>query len=157
VHEVAILFLNSLLASAEAFLGRKPTGLVISVPSASPNSHHHNTSSHPASLSLWTHAQYTALLAAARATSIPVLQLLESAGATTLSLSSVSPDADLTTLIVDLGQSGLPLTLLAMRAGLAHALAESHDESVSGRMIDDALLKFFAKDFTKKLKTPLIC
>jgi heat shock protein 1/8 len=43
-----------------------------------------------------------------------------------------------------------------MRAGLAHALAESHDDSVSGRMIDDALLKFFAKDFTKKLKTPLV-
>jgi heat shock protein 1/8 len=86
VHEVAVLFLNSLLASAEAFLGRKPTGLVVSIPSASPDFQHYDTSSYTTSSSLWTHAQHTALLAAC-ATSVPVLQLLESAGATTLSLS----------------------------------------------------------------------
>ena len=140
------LFLRSLLQSAEAFLGKPVDGAVLTVPGwfASP--------------------QLDALREAASAAGIRVLQLLEDAGAAALCAASnastttttdVGPDR--TQLVVDLGASSLSLSLLAVRQGLFHHLTQPahHLEDVGGDAIDDRLLKFFAKDFTKKTSVPL--
>jgi molecular chaperone DnaK (HSP70) len=152
--EVTTLFLRSLLQSAEAFLGKDVDGAVIAVPG------------------WFSPGQLDALHEAAESAGIRVLQLLEDAGAAALcaaanadpsasastvatgAQSSVGPDR--TQLVVDLGASSLSLSLLAMRQGLFHHLtpAAYHPE-VGGDAIDGRLLKFFAKDFTKKTSVPL--
>ncbi len=89
---------------------------------------------------------------------IDVLQYLDEASAASL-ISVTSPakklDADRNTLLVDLGQSALSLSLLSIRHGLVYSIASAYDTTVGGEKIDAKLLKFFAKDFTKKTKTPL--
>jgi molecular chaperone DnaK (HSP70) len=141
VSEVAIIFLGSLLQSAEEFLGRKIAGAVISVPS------------------WFNDAQREALSNAAEQAGIHVLQLLDDAGAVAVCTSESTDDVpvpnDRTQLIVDFGASSLELSLLSIREGLAYSLATLSDSSIGGDEIDSKLIKFFAKEFTKKTKTPL--
>ncbi|KAH7907173.1 Hsp70 protein-domain-containing protein [Hygrophoropsis aurantiaca] len=139
VSEVATIFLGSLLQSAEDFLGKKIVGAVISVPS------------------WFDDAQRDAVTKAAEEAGIKVLQLLDDSGAVTVCTSEGAEDisADRTQLIVDLGASSLELSLLSVREGLAYSLATLTDSSVGGDEIDSKLIKFFAKEFTKKTKTPL--
>ncbi|KAI0055330.1 actin-like ATPase domain-containing protein [Artomyces pyxidatus] len=139
--EVTVIFLKSLLQSAEDFLGKKVDGAVITVPS------------------WFADNQLEALRKAAHAAGINVLQLLEDAGAAAVTTTS-GPQAaglnpDRTQLVVDLGASSLSLTLLSIRHGLFHPLASSFDPTIGGDQIDNKLIKFFAKEFTKKTKTPL--
>ena len=133
------MFLRSLVKSAEDFLGRKVQGAVITVPT------------------WFGEEQKTALEQAAADADLVVLQLLEEAGAavvaTTSNASALAEDR--TQLVVDLGASGLELSLLSIRQGLAFSLATLSDHSHGGDAIDDKLIKFFAKEFTKKTKTPL--
>jgi heat shock 70kDa protein 1/2/6/8 len=144
--DVTTLFLRSLLQSAEAFLGKPVDGAVLTVPG------------------WFAPVQIDALQEAASAAGIRVLQLLEDAGAaascatanaSTVQSSGVGPDR--TQLVVDLGASSLSLSLLAVRQGLFHHLTPPahHLEDAGGDAIDDRLLKFFAKDFTKKTGVPL--
>ncbi len=147
--DVTTLFLRSLLQSAEAFLGKPVDGAVLAVPG------------------WFAPVQLDALQEAASAAGIRVLQLLEDAGAaalcaaenasttTTTQPSGVNPDR--TQLVVDLGASSVSLSLLAVRQGLFHHLTPpaNHLEDIGGDAIDDRLLKFFAKDFTKKTSVPL--
>ncbi|OSD05568.1 actin-like ATPase domain-containing protein [Trametes coccinea BRFM310] len=141
VSEVTTIFLKSLIKSAEDFLGKKVQGAVITIPT------------------WFEQAQKDALEKAANDAGITVLQLLEEAGAATVcTTSGPVPEGlsvDRTQLIVDLGASGLSLSLLSLRDGLAHSLATLSDHTVGGDAIDDKLVKFFAKEFTKKTKTPL--
>lgn len=142
VSEVTTLFLKSLLQSAEDFLGKKVDGTVISVPA------------------YFDDAQRAALKKAAEDAGVTVLQLLDEAGAAAVATSDLSqPTAtseDRTQLIVDLGASSLELSLTSMREGLAYSLASSSDPMFGpGDLIDSKLIKFFAKEFTKKTKTPL--
>ena len=142
VSEVTTLFLKSLLQSAEDFLGKKVDGTVISVPA------------------YFDDAQRAALKKAAEDAGVTVLQLLDEAGAAAVATSDLSqPTAtseDRTQLIVDLGASSLELSLTSMREGLAYSLASSSDPMFGpGDLIDSKLVKFFAKEFTKKTKTPL--
>ncbi|KAL6305706.1 actin-like ATPase domain-containing protein [Sparassis latifolia] len=142
VSEVTIIFLKSLVQSAEDFLGRKVQGAVISVPA------------------WFEEAQKVALEEAAAEAGINVLQLLEEAGAAAVTTTFGPPaeglKADRTQLLVDLGSSGLELSLLSIRDGLAYSLATLSDHSVGGDAIDNKLMKYFAKEFTKKTKTPLV-
>ena len=62
---------------------------------------------------------------------------------------------DRTQLIVDLGSSSLSLTLLQISDGLFHPLASSYNHALGGNSIDDRLVKYFAKEFTKKTKMDL--
>lgn len=133
------MFLASLLQSASDFLGKKITGAVISIPA------------------WFSETQKSALEVAAKEAGITVLQLIEDAGAvaaTTTALPSTLP-ADRTQLIIDLGSSSLALSLLSIRDGLASVLASSSSSSIGADQIDDKLIEFFAKEFTKKTKTPL--
>ncbi|KAI0280906.1 Hsp70 protein-domain-containing protein [Russula aff. rugulosa BPL654] len=147
--DVTMLFLRSLLQSAEAFLGKPVDGAVLTVPG------------------WFAPVQMDALQEAASAAGIRVLQLLEDAGAaalcaatntgTTATAQSSSVGPDRTQLVVDLGASSLSLSLLAVRQGLFHHLTSPahHLEDAGGDAIDDRLLKFFAKDFTKKTSVQL--
>ncbi|CAL1697107.1 unnamed protein product [Somion occarium] len=140
-QEVTTIFLKSLIQSAEDFLGKKVQGAVISIPA------------------WFSDAQKAALEKAAADAGLVVLQLLEEAGAAVVASNSgpqaeALPD-DRTQLVVDLGASGLELALLSLRHGIAHSLATISDHTVGGDYIDDKLIKFFAKEFTKKTKMPL--
>ena len=143
--DVTTIFLRSLLQSAEAFLGKPVDGAVLSVPG------------------WFAPVQLDALQEAASAAGIHVLQLLEDAGAAALcaaahaSTTTTDVGPDRTQLVVDLGASSLSLSLLSVRQGLFHHLTPPahHLEDVGGEAIDDRLLKFFAKDFTKKTSVPL--
>ncbi|KAL1940510.1 hypothetical protein VTO73DRAFT_7945 [Trametes versicolor] len=141
VSEVTSIFLKSLIQSAEAYLGKKVQGAVITIPT------------------WFEQAQKDALEKAANDAGITVLQLLEEAGAAAVSTTSTAlPEglaADRTQLLVDLGASALSLSLLSIRDGLVHSLASLTDHTVGGDAIDDRLVKFFAKEFTKKTKAPL--
>ena len=141
VSEVTTIFLKSLIKSAEDFLGKKVQGAVITVPG------------------WFEQAQKDALEKAANDADITVLQLLEEAGAAAVTTTSGPPpeglSADRTQLLVDLGASALTVTLLSIRQGLAFSLATLSDHTVGGDAIDDRLIKHFAKEFTKKTKTPL--
>ncbi|TCD61519.1 regulator protein, partial [Steccherinum ochraceum] len=140
--EVTTIFLKSLIQSAEDFLGKKVTGAVISVPN------------------WFSDAQKAALEKAATEAGVVVLQLLEEAGAVAVTTTTEVWQAqeishDRTQLVVDLGSSGLELSLLSIRQGLASIIATLSDHTVGGDYIDNKLIKFFAKEFTKKTKTPL--
>ncbi|THH30250.1 hypothetical protein EUX98_g3926 [Antrodiella citrinella] len=140
--EVTSIFLKSLVQSAEDFLGKKINGAVISVPN------------------WFSDAQKAALEKAASDAGIVVLQLLEEAGAVAVTTTTEVWEAegisqDRTQLIVDLGSSGLELSLLSIRQGLAYTIATLSDHTVGGDYIDNKLIKFFAKEFTKKTKMPL--
>ncbi|KAF8264054.1 Hsp70 protein-domain-containing protein [Lactarius quietus] len=143
--DVTTLFLRSLLQSAEDFLGKRVDGAVLTAPD------------------WFAPEQIDALHEAAEAAGIRVLQLLEDAGAAAFCAASgngavetTSASPDRTQLVVDLGASSLALSVLAVRQGLFHHLTPStyHDD-LGGDAIDDRLLKFFAKDFTKKTSMPL--
>ena len=140
VTEVTSIFLKSLLKSAEDFLGKHVDGAVISVPP------------------WFDHKARVALEKAAGEAGVKVLQLLDEAGAASL-VSVTYPSDDLepdrTALLVDLGQSSLYLSLLSFRHGLMYSLASSYNPQIGGEQIDAKLIKFFAKEFTKKTKTPL--
>ncbi|KAI0724749.1 actin-like ATPase domain-containing protein [Fomitopsis betulina] len=141
VSEVTSIFLKSLVQSAEDFLGKKVQGAVISVPT------------------WFDDAQRAALTQAAEDAGIHILQLLEDAGAaavtTTTGPTSDGLNPDRTQLVVDLGASSLELSLLQIREGLAFSLATLSDATIGGTALDDRLIKYFAKEFTKKTKTPL--
>lgn len=146
VSEITTMFLKSLLQSAEDFLGKKVRGAVISIPG------------------WFDESQRKALIEASNAAGIEVLQLLDEAGAVVVATSDLSSPADVkeikveadrTQLIVDLGASSLELSLVAVREGLGYSLATSSTPSVSAALIDQKLIKFFAKEFTKKTKVPL--
>ncbi|TFK48017.1 actin-like ATPase domain-containing protein [Heliocybe sulcata] len=140
VSEVTSIFLRSLVKSAEDFLGKKVEGAVVSVPA------------------WFDDAQRAALEKAAKDADIDVLQLLEDSGAVTVTTSTQwleDVSHDRTQLVVDVGQSSLELSVISIRQGLAYSLGTLTDLSVNGDRIDEKLVKFFAKEFTKKTKTPL--
>lgn len=139
VSEVATIVLRSLIGSAVDFLGKPIDGAVITVPS-------HFTAQ----------ARQT-LQKAAEAADIPVLQLLDEPAAVAIAYTSLNPPSttDTTSLIVDLGASSLDLSLLSIKQGLVHQLACSHTPGVGGDAMDDKLIAFFVKEFTKKTKIEL--
>ncbi len=88
-----------------------------------------------------------------------VLQLLEDAGAAASMI--VNPQEvfaqgpglaqDRTTLLIDMGASSLALTLLSISKGLVYTYDSSH-APLGGNDIDNRLIAWFAKEFTKKTK-----
>jgi heat shock protein 1/8 len=139
VSAVATIVIQSLVNSAADFLGQRIQGAVITVPTHfSPQARQ-------------------ALRKSAEAAGVHVLQLLDDAAAASLAYSSLEkpPTRDRTSLILDLGASALDLTLVSIKQGLTHSLASSHTPNIGGDAIDDKLVAFFAKEFTKKTKVEL--
>jgi heat shock protein 1/8 len=139
------MFLKSLLATAEDFLGEKVDGTVLSVPD------------------WFDQTAKDALLECASAAGITVLQLLEDAAAAASMIvnpqevAAQGPDLpeDRTTLLIDMGASSLALTLLSIAKGLVYTHTSSHT-ALGGDDIDNRLIAWFAKEFTKKSKVPFV-
>ena len=141
VSEVNTIFIKSLVQSAEGFLGKKVEGVVITIPT------------------WFEEVQREALVKAAEDAGVKVLQLIDDIAAAALQSTATPAFPDLkqdrTQLVVDIGSSSLALSILSIRHGLIHSLASSSDPTIGADLIDDKLIKFFAKDFTKKTKVPL--
>jgi len=139
VSEVASIVIGSLVNSAADFLGQKIQGAVITVPSN------------------FSPSARAALRKSAEAAGVHVLQLLDDPAAAALAYTSLQtpPTDDRISLILDLGASSLDLTLLSIKQGLVHSLASSHTPDIGGDAIDEKLVGFFAKEFTKKTKISL--
>lgn len=141
VSEANTIFIRSLVQSAEDFLGKKVAGVVIAVPA------------------WFEEVQREALIKATEDAGVKVLQLIDEVAAAALQsiTTPTSPNLkeDRTQLVVDLGSSSLSLSILSIRQGLIHPLASSSDPAIGADLIDEKLIKFFAKDFTRKTKIPL--
>ena len=141
VSEVNTILIKSLVQSAENFLGKKVEGVVIVIPT------------------WFEDVQREALIKAAEDAGVKVLQLIDDIAAAALQsiTTPTSPDLkeDRTQLVVDVGSSYLSLSILSIRQGLIHPLSSSSDPTIGADLIDDKLIKFFAKEFTKKTKIPL--
>lgn len=102
--------------------------------------------------------QREALVKATEDAGVKVLQLIDDIAAAALQ-SITTPTSDLkgdrTQLVIDLGSSSLSLAILSIRQGLIYPLASSSDPAIGADLIDEKLVKFFAKDFTRKTKIPL--
>lgn len=137
-HEACVIFLRSLHQSASDFLGHAPSGVVLSVPKS------------------FDDTQRAALLDAAREAGLKVIQLLEEAVAAAAVLvdpQTPGSDTDKTTLLVDWGSSDLTITLLSIRSGLVHVLGSRSAPELGSAQpgsIDEVLIKYFAKEFSKK-------
>jgi molecular chaperone DnaK (HSP70) len=158
-HAVAVRFLAALFGTAKDFLSGVPiAGAVLAVPLA------------------FSAAQSAALKEAAQDAGIIVLQLLPAPSAALVGYGLTAPGPrgalptspegdesgalaeyapgrilDRTIAVVDVGGGSTTATLVAARAGL-YTLLASATAPVGGRAIDDALIAFFAKEFTKKTK-----
>ena len=141
VSEVNTIFIKSLVQSAEDFLGKRVEGVVIAIPT------------------WFEEVQREALVKAAEDTGVKVLQLIDDIAAAALQSITTPTSLDLkedrTQLIVDLGSSALSVSILSIRQGLIYPLASSSDPTIGADLLDDKLIKFFAKEFTKKTKVPL--
>ena len=141
VSEVNTIFIKSLVQSAEGFLGKKVEGVVIAIPA------------------WFEEVQREALVEAAEEAGVKVLQLVDDIAAAALQsiTTPTFPDLkqDRTQLVVDLGSSSLSLSVLSTRHGLIYPLASSSDHTIGADLVDDKLINFFAKEFTKKTKVPL--
>ena len=141
VSEVNTIFIRSLIQSAEDFLGKKVAGVVIAVPT------------------LFEEIQRKALIKAAEDAGVEVLQLIDDVAAAALQAITTPTSTDLkedrTQLVIDLGASSLSVAILAIRQGLICPLASFSDPTIGADLIDEKLINFFAKDFTKKTKIPL--
>ncbi|KAF8588580.1 actin-like ATPase domain-containing protein [Ramaria rubella] len=145
-HDAATLFLKSLHQSATDFLGKTPSGTVLTVPA------------------WFTEAQREALREAAKEAGVTVLQLLDEDTAAASVLLDEDNEAnrgnggDRTALLVDWGATDLTVSLLSIRAGLVHILATKRAPELGTARpggVDEALVKHFAKEFTKKTSEAL--
>ncbi|KAF8196714.1 Hsp70 protein-domain-containing protein [Mycena galopus ATCC 62051] len=142
-QEATTMFLKSLLQSASDFLGKPILGAVITSPPS------------------FTQTQKEALKKAAEDAGVRVLQLIDEASAVlTTTTSPQWPHAgeDRTQLVVDVGASSLSLSVIALRSGLGYVLGSRTSTGVAnigGDALSSLLVKYFAKEFTKKTKTDL--
>jgi len=137
VPEVTTIFLKSLLQSAVDYLGKPIEGAVFSVPT------------------WFSPAARDALKAAAEDAGIAVLQLIEEPGAAAI-VAAESGAPDRTALLLDAGASQTDLAILSLRASLATVIATSSAPGTAGNALDDRLVSYFAKEFTKRTKEPLV-
>lgn len=145
-HDCAVRFLRVLLSYATDFLGRPISDAVLTVPSD------------------FSAAQTDALVAAATEAGVTVVQTVPEAAAalTAYAATEVTADAaadklsiDRNAVVLDVGATSTTATVVAIRDGLFHPLASVSDRELGGDLFDQKLMDWFAKEFTKKTKTPL--
>ncbi|GAA5967660.1 hypothetical protein JCM3765_005843 [Sporobolomyces pararoseus] len=144
VHEVVVRFLRVLLSYATDFLGRPVTDAVLTVPAA------------------FTSAQTDALLAAAKEAGINVVQTIPESAAALAAYQSTEVTTegeplpiDRNTLVLDVGATTTTASVVAIRDGLFHPLATVTDSNLGGDKLDEKLMDFFGKEFTKKTRIPI--
>ncbi|GAA5909834.1 ribosome-associated complex protein SSZ1 [Sporobolomyces salmoneus] len=144
VHDCVVRYLRVLLSYATDFLGRPVSDAVLTVPSS------------------FSSAQIDALLAAAKEAGVNVVQTIpESAAALTAYQSTeVTTEGeplsiDRNTIVLDVGATTTTATVVAVRDGLFHPLATVSDSNLGGDKLDEKLMDFFGKEFTKKTRIPI--
>lgn len=159
VHDVAVRFIRSLFLTAKDFLSGVPiAGAVLSVPLH------------------YMPKQMEALKAAATEAGLIVLQLIAAPAAALAAYKLTSPNGselpshpdgdegqpylpgtelDRTVLVVDVGGTSTGVSLVYARSGLYNLLASAETQGVGGETIDNALVTYLSKEFTKKTKVPI--
>ncbi|KAK0628588.1 HSP70-domain-containing protein [Bombardia bombarda] len=136
VSEISTRFLRRLVTSASEYLGQKVTSAVITIPTN------------------FNDKQKAALVAAAKAADLEVLQLISEPVAVVLAYDA-RPEAEIVDKIVvvaDLGGTRSDVAVVASRGGLYTILATAHDHEFVGAALDKVLINHFAKEFIKKHK-----
>ncbi|WFD00500.1 Hsp70 protein that interacts with Zuo1p [Malassezia yamatoensis] len=159
-HDVLVRFIGVLHSAAKDFLSGVPIiGSVLSVPI------------------WWSDAQIQALESAANDAGLRVLQVIPVPASTLVAYGLTQPGSkgelpshpdgeqgkpyapektlDRNVVVVDFGGSSFDVTVVASRAGLYSVLSYVHDKSIGGRTLDDVLVEYFAKEFTKKTKVTI--
>jgi molecular chaperone DnaK (HSP70) len=134
VSEVTTRFLRRLVNSASEYLGKKVTSAVIAIPTN------------------FTDKQKAALIAAANAADLEVLQLISEPVAAVLA-HDARPEAtveDKIVVVADLGGTRSDVAVLASRSGMYTLLATAHDYEFAGAALDKVLMDHFAKEFLKR-------
>nr|6SR6_A Chain A, Putative heat shock protein [Thermochaetoides thermophila DSM 1495]6SR6_C Chain C, Putative heat shock protein [Thermochaetoides thermophila DSM 1495] len=134
VSEIATRYLRRLVGAASEYLGKKVTSAVITIPTN------------------FTEKQKAALIAAAAAADLEVLQLISEPAAAVLAYDA-RPEATISDKIIvvaDLGGSRSDVTVLASRSGMYTILATVHDYEYHGIALDKVLIDHFSKEFLKK-------
>ncbi|CUS08818.1 unnamed protein product [Tuber aestivum] len=138
INEIATRHLIRLRDSASDFLGRKVTGAVITVPTD------------------FSDSQREALVAAAKAGELEVLQIIHEPVAAVLAYAArQTPEeqsVDKNILVADLGGTRCDAAVVASRGGMYTILATAHDYGLGGLKLDEVLVDHFSKEFIKKHK-----
>ncbi|KAJ9196589.1 hypothetical protein DTO166G4_4566 [Paecilomyces variotii] len=137
VSEITTRHLRRLQKSAADFLGKDVNAAVIAVPTD------------------FTDAQREALVSAAKATGIEVLQLIHEPVAAVMAYDA-RPEAVVTdklVVVADLGGTRSDVAVVASRGGIYTILATAHDYELGGANLDQIIIDHFAKEFIKKHKT----
>lgn len=133
VSEVATRYLKRLTGSASDYLGKKVTSAVITVPTN------------------FNDKQREALIAAANAADIEVLQLISEPTAAVLAYDAREQGvSDKIVVVADLGGTKSDVAVLASRGGMYTILATAHDYEFAGVALDKVLMDHFAKEFMKR-------
>jgi molecular chaperone DnaK (HSP70) len=134
VSEVATRYLRRLVGAASEYLGKKVTSAVITIPTN------------------FNDKQKAALIAAAAAADLEVLQLISEPVAAVLAYDA-RPEAqieDKIVVVADLGGTRSDVAVVASRGGMYTILATVHDYEFAGFALDKVLIDHFAKEFIKK-------
>ncbi|KAK4145745.1 Hsp70 protein-domain-containing protein [Dichotomopilus funicola] len=134
VSEVATRYLRRLVGSASDYLGKKVTSAVVTVPTD------------------FTDKQKAALVAAAAAADLEILQLISEPVAAVLAYDG-RPEGkieDKVIVVADLGGTRSDVAVVASRGGMYTVLATVHDYEFAGVALDKVLIDHFAKEFLKK-------
>ncbi|KAJ5439421.1 Ribosome-associated complex subunit SSZ1 [Penicillium daleae] len=137
VSEITTRHLRRLKQSATDFLGKEVNAAVITVPTN------------------FTDAQREALIAAAKAAGIEVLQLIAEPVAAVMAYDA-RPEATVTdklVVVADFGGTRSDVAVIACRGGIYTILATAHDYELGGASLDQVIIDHFAKEFIKKHKT----
>lgn len=142
VAEAATRHFRHLKSAAEDYLGQKVEGAVLTVPT--------NFSEH----------QKTLLLEIASEAGFKVLQLIHEPSAalmahlTAASLASGEDELlkDNMYVVADFGGIRSDAAVIAVRGGILTILANAHEHTLGGELLDDAISEHFAKEFEKKFQ-----
>ncbi|CCC07804.1 hypothetical protein SMACR_01370 [Sordaria macrospora] len=134
VSEVTTRYLRRLIEAASEYLGKKVTSAVMTVPTN------------------FGDKQKVALLAAAAAANLEVLQLINEPVAAALAYDARAEAEvqDKIVVVADLGGTRSDVTVVASRSGMYTILATVHDYDFHGAALDKVLIDHFAKEFMKK-------
>lgn len=137
ISEVTTRHIRRLVTSASDFLGKPVSAAVVTVPTD------------------FTEAQRSALVAAAKAADLEILQIIHEPVAAALSYSAKEnhQPVDKMILVCDIGGTRSDAAVIAVRSGMYTILATAHDYELGGFQLDNVLVEHFAKEFIKKHKS----
>ena len=138
VSEITTRHLKRLQTSASDYIGKPVTAAVVTVPTD------------------FTDAQKAALVDAAKATDLEVLQFIHEPVAALLAYDARTNDAapkDKIVVVGDFGGTRSDVAVIASRGGMYTILATAHDYELGGAQLDQTLIDYAAKEFMKKNKT----